>query len=300
MNTIKVYIDTDAISNYALIGTSDEVTLLMRKQGCEPVISDTILQEVLRYRDTSRRTLIGQFIVDLLQDRPILAPLAYQIRWSSIDFVEGQDTFRPYKTKEDDWVKDLLINSDRLTIDDISKLDSERGYEDCSWERMHTDGRKELQNLIARTGEMPSISDWLGLMNSDFVRDLIGGIVDPEAIPMIRGNEQRFIDWNPLLQCYLEQLLLSIYRHAIEPPNAASKKGPKWMDYSHGAFAGLVHAFVTDDRRFFRALEQHLQLCPKWKYLIYKHAQLKDILESGQDFENSDVQKKIEPLPSRS
>ncbi|MFH1974063.1 MAG: hypothetical protein ABIJ52_00705 [Pseudomonadota bacterium] len=250
----------------------------------------------MRYRDSSYRNLIGKFIVDLLQDSPILAPLAYQIRWSSIDFAEGQETFRPYETKESDWVKDLIIHSDRLTMDDISKLDHERGYENNSWEEMHTRGRVELQKLITNNGKVPSINDWLGLMYSDFVRELVGGIVAPEALPKIRGDEQRFINWNPLLQCYLEQFLLSIYRHAVEPPNAASKKGPGWMDYSHGAFVGLVHVFVTDDKRFFRALNQHIQLFPKWKYLIYNHNQIKEVLESGQDFENSDVQKPIQPL----
>ncbi|MFH1935742.1 MAG: hypothetical protein ABIN18_29760 [Pseudomonadota bacterium] len=299
MSTIKVYIDINAISNFAQLSTSDEVISLVHKQGCEPIISDTVVQELLRHRDSSFRNLIGKFIVDLLQDRPILAPLAYQIHCSSIDFAEGQKTFRPYETKKSDWVKDLLIDSDRLTMDDITKLDHERGYEADSWEKMHTKGRVELQKLITKTGQVPSINDWLDLMNSDFVRDLIGGIVASEALPKIRGDEQRFIDWNPLLQCFLEQLLLAIYRHTVEPPTAASKKGPGWVDYSHGAFAGLVHVFVTDDKRFFRALKQHIQLFPKWKYLIFKHTQIKEVLESGQDFENSDVEKRIQPLPSR-
>jgi len=184
-------------------------------------------------------------------------------------------------------------------MNDIDKLDYERGYEAVSWEKMHKEGRVVLQNIIKQTGQVPSINDWLDLMNSDFIRDLIGRIVDSEALPKIHGNEQRFIDWNPLLQCFLEQFLLAIYRHAVEPPSASSKKGPGWMDYSHGAFAGLVHVFVTDDKRFFRALKQHIQLFPKWKYLIFKHTQIKEVLESGQDFENSDVEKRIIPLLSR-
>ena len=122
MNTIKIYIDTDALSGFAMTETPAEIAAVMHEQGIEPVISDSTVQEVLCTGDTSRRTLIGQFIVELLQGGSILAPVPHQIRWSSIDFVERRGTFRPYRTGEEDWVKRLLANADRVTSEDIDAL----------------------------------------------------------------------------------------------------------------------------------------------------------------------------------
>lgn len=300
MNTIKVYLDTDAISNLAKKDASGEVLFLIRKQGIEPMISDLTVQEVLHYQDTSRRFLIGNFIVGLLQDGPILAPLPTQILWSSIDFAEGQGTFRPYRTKEEDWVKRLLLKRDSFSTEIIEELDERRQHEDKTWDGMHAEGRPVLQKIISQdSGVRPTIHDWLGLMDSNFIRSFIVGSVAPEALPKIRGNEARFLEWNPALCCFAEQLLLAIYRHAIEPPNVASKKGPKFPDYSHGAFAGLVDVFVTDDKRFSRALKQHVELFPKWKYFVCTHTELIRILDSGQGFGNAVVQKNILFLPSR-
>jgi hypothetical protein len=115
MNAIKTFIDADALSGLALIGASLDVASLIRKQGIELVTSDLMVQEVLRTGCSSRRILIAQLIVDLLQDRAILATLSQQIRWSSIDFAEGELAFRPYRTAKEDWVKRKLIKADSIT-----------------------------------------------------------------------------------------------------------------------------------------------------------------------------------------
>ncbi len=301
MNTIKVYLDTDAISKLAKNDASGEVPSLIRKQGIEPMISDLTVQEVLHYQNTSRRALIGKFIVDLIQDGPILAPISTQILWGSLDFAEGRGTFRPYRTKKEDWVKRLLLKRSRFSTKIIEELNERRQHEDNTWDCMHAEGRPVLQEMISQAGGVrPTIHDWLGLMDSNVIRSLIVGNVAPEALPKIRGNEARFLEWNPVLCCFAEQLLLAIYRHAIEPPKVASKKGPKFPDYSHGAFAGLVDVFVTDDKRFSRALKQHVELFPKWRYFVCTQTELIRVLDSGQGFGNAVVQKNILPLPSRS
>jgi hypothetical protein len=264
------------------------------------MISDLTVQEVLHYQDTSRRALIGKFIVDLIQDGPILAPISTQILWSSIDFAEGRGTFRPYRTKKEDWVKRLLLKRGRFSTKIIEELDERRQHEDNTWDCMHAEGRPVLQEMISQAGGVrPTINDWLGLMDGDFIRSLIVGNIAPEALPKIRGNEARFLEWNPVLRCFAEQLLLAIYRHAIEPPNVASKKGPKFPDYSHGAFTGLVDVFVTDDKHFFRALKQHQQLRPEWSYLIHNQTELKGILSSESGFKNKLVHKAVMALPPR-
>ena len=300
MNTIKVYLDTDAISKLAKNDASGEVPSLIRKQGIEPMISDLTVQEVLRYQDTSRRTLIGKFIVDLMQDGPILAPISTQILWSSIDFAEGRGTFQPYRTIKEDWVKRLLLKRGRFSTKIIEELDERRQHECNTWDCMHAEGRPVFQEMISQAGGVrPTIHEWLGQMDSDVIRSLIVGNVAPEALSKIRGNEARFLEWNPVLCCFAEQLLLAIYRHAIEPPKVASKKGPKFPDYFHGAFAGLVDVFVTDDKRFSMALKQHQQLRPEWSYLIHNQIELRGILSSESGFKNKLVHKVIMALPPR-
>lgn len=299
MDTIKIYIDTDALSRFAMTDTPREIAAVMHEQGIEPVISDSTVQEVLCARDTSRRTLIGQFIVELLQGGSILAPVPHQIRWSSIDFAEGRGIFRPYRTGEEDWVKRLLANADRVTSGDIDALYRKRKDDDSYWDSMHATGREVLQNLFSQTNEAPALHDWLNMMDSHLDWFPVVSMVAPEARPMIIGHERQFVEWNPLLRCYIEQFVLAIYRYTIEPPTAASKKGPKWMDYFHGAFAGLVDVFVTNDKRFIRALKQHQQLRPEWRYLIHNQTELKRILSSKSGFKNTLVHKAIMAFPPR-
>jgi hypothetical protein len=270
----------------------------MHNRVIKPVFSESAVQEILLTQNPARRNIICKFMVDLLQEGPILAPVAHQVRWSSVDFAEGRASFRPYRTKKEDWVKNLLLNSDNISQKDFDELFKKRGNEDRSWDGMHATGRGELKKLIPKNGKVTP-NEWLGLIESEFVSSLVVKIVATEAVKMVRGNERLFVEWNPMLRCYLEQFLLAIYRHAIEPPNAASKKGPKWMDYSHGAFVGLVDVFVTDDIRFFRALDQHLQLRPEWKCFIYTQTEFIRVLDSGKGFRNAFARKVIKPLPSR-
>ena len=300
MSTIKVYFDTDAISKLAKKDTADEVLSLICKRKIKPIISDLTVQEILHNQDLSHRFIIGNFIVRLIKDGPILAPLPTQTLWSSIDFAEGKDTFRPYRTKKEDWVKRLLLKQDRFSAEIIEELDENRQHEDKTWDDMHKKGRPVFQEMISQAGGVrPTIQDWLTLKDSDFIRSLIVENVAPETLPNIRGNEARFLEWNSVLCCFVEQLLLAIYRHAIESPNAASKKGPKFPDYSHGAFACLVDVFVTDDKRFSKALKQHMDLFPKWKYIVCTHNEFIRNLDSGQGFGNVVFKKKILPLPSK-
>ena len=300
MDTTKVYFDTDSISKLAKKDATGEVHSLICKQKIEPIVSDLTVQEVLHFQDISLRFLIGNYMVNLIKDGPILAPLPTQVLWSSIDFAEGKDSFQPYRTRKEAWVKDLLLNRDRFSAEIIKELDERRQHEDKSWDEMHEKGRPVFQEMISQAdGERPTIHDWLSLKDSDFIWSLITKNVAPEALLKIRGNEAKFLEWNPVLCCFVEQLLLAIYRHAIEPPNAASKKGPKFPDYSHGAFAGLVDVFVTDDKRFSRALIQHVGLFPNWKYFVCTHSELMQILGSDQGFENLAVKKNIQYLPSR-
>lgn len=300
MNTIKVYFDTDSISKLAKNDAAGEVHSLICKQKIEPIVSDLTVQEVLHFQDISLRFLIGNFIVNLIKDGPILAAMPTQVLWSSIDFSEGKDSFQPYRTREDAWVKDLLIKRDRFSAELIKELDERRQHEDKTWDKMHEQGRPVFQEMISKAGgEVPTIHDWLNLKNSCFIWSIIANNVDREALPKITGNEAKFLKWNPVLCCFAEQLLLAIYRHAIEPPNASSNKGPKFPDYSHGAFVGLVDVFVTDDKRFSRALNQHVERFPNWNYFVCTHSELIQILESEQGFKNMAVKKNIQYLPSR-
>lgn len=300
METIKIYIDTDALSGLAaMTDTPREMAAVMHEQGMEPVISDSTVQEVLCTTDTARRKLIGQFIVELLQGGSILAPVPHQIRWSSIDFAEGGSTFQPYSTEEEDWVRSLLAKADRVTSEDIDALLIKRKNDNSYWDSMHAAGREELQKFFSQTNEAPTIHDWLSMMDCHLNWFPVANMVAPETRPMIIGHERQFVEWNPLLRCYIEQFVLAIYRYTIEPPTTASKKGPKWMDYFHGAFAGLVDVFVTNDRRFNSALAQHQQLCPGWRYLIHNHVELKQILSSKSGFKNALVHKTIMALPPR-
>lgn len=299
MDTIKVYIDTDALSRFALMDSSREVGSLMREQGIQLVISDTTVSEILCTWDISRRTRICQFIVELLQDGPILAPVPHQIRWNSIDFAEGHGIFRPYRTGKEDWGKYKLANPDRLSVEDIDALIKKRKNDDSVWDSTHTTGRKTLQDLFSPTKKAPTICEWISMRDSLLDLFPIKNMVAPEARPMIIGHERQFVEWNPVLRCYIEQFLLAIYRHTIEPPNAASKKGPKWMDYFHGAFAGLIDVFVTNDKRFLRALKQHQQLYPEWRYLIHDQIEFKRILNSKSGFKNTIIHKAIMAIPPR-
>ena len=300
MSTIKAYFDTDAISKLAKKDSTGEVPSLLCKRKIEPIISDLTVQEVLHNQDLSQRLLIGNFIVCLIKDGPILAPLPAQTLWSSIDFAEGKGAFRPYRTKKEAWVKRLLLKRDRFSVEIIEELDAKRQYENKTWDNMHEKGRQVFQKIISQAGGVrPTINDWLTLKDSDFLKSLIIENVAPETLPNIRGNEARFLEWNLVLCCFVEQFLLAIYRHALEPPNAASKNGPKFPDYSHGAFAGLVDVFVTDDKRFSKALKQHMEIFPKWKYFVCTHNEFVQNLESGQGFGNMVVKKNIQSLPPR-
>jgi hypothetical protein len=299
MDTIKIYIDTDALSKLAFMDSPREVASLMREQGIQLVISDSTVQEILCTRDISRRTLICQFIVELLQDGPILAPVPQQIRWSSIDFAEGLSIFQPYRTGKENWVKCLLANPGRVSEEDIDALDKKRKNDDSVWNSMHDTGRKALQAFFSPTNKDPTICEWLSMMDGHLDWFPIKNMVAPEVCPMIIGCERKFVEWNPLLRCYIEQFLLAIYRYGIEPPNAASKKGPKWMDYFHGAFAGLVDVFVTNDKRFLAALKQHQQLRPEWRCLIHDQSELKRVLDSKNGFKNTLVHKAIMATPPR-
>ncbi len=292
------------LSIFALKDSPGEVASLMSEQGIQLVISASTVQEILCTPDISRRTLICQFIIELLQDEPILAPVPVQIRWSSIDFAEGLD-FRLYRTGEN-WGKWQLANADRVNVTDIGELDKKRKNGDSAWNSMQATGREKIQEEISAKHDPKTAIDigpsdkWLNIIMGCLVDWFpIKNIVAPEALPMIIGHERQFAEWNPLLRCYIEQFVLAIHRHAIEPPNAASQKGPKWMDYSHGAFAGLVDVFVTNDKRFLRALKQHQQLRPEWNYLILDQSELERILHSKSGFEDTLVHKTIMAFPPR-
>src|SRR5206468_996621 len=103
----------------------------------------------------------------------------------------------------------------------------------------------------------------------------------------LQKDVAKYIEWNPICRCFLEQLLLAIRRHGILHPMASSYKGPKWADYYIGAFIGIADRLVTDDVRLRRALEEHRQLRERAPWLLNSLEEFHNEVRCGVLFSHS-------------
>jgi len=258
MNIARAYLDTDAVSELARHPRAPDIRDACRQFRVEVIISETLVTEVLLTEDPSRRRQITATVLRLLASRCILSSWVDQVRHSSIDFVAGSPRFVPCKSEAEAHLRQLLINPDSLDSKTLEEMNLAWQAADNKWDEMHARARPAFQEQLLNINEqVPMVQEWLTLKSGGFAEEVVREILPDFSRRHFSTPILTFMQWNPLLRAFMEQFLLAVRRHALEPWNAASKKGPKWPDYSHGAFAALVDVFVSNDARFRNALSQH-------------------------------------------
>jgi len=269
MAALRTYFDTDAAS---VLAESEDRRLVIdsvRRRQIEPIVSDSLIEEVLLTSNTGLRRTIAATVLCLLGSRHVLAPVSRQVRWSCANFAAGDTRFVPFQSEDEDRARRFLIRPSELTVDLISLAHEKRSREAQRWDDMHARGRAIFQERVAREGgKLPTPTEYLRNVESEFSKDVVRNLVPESLANRLAGREVEIIRWNPILCAYLELMVLAIHRHAVEPPNVASKKGPKWPDYFHGAYCCAADIFVTNDSRFRRALEQHSELGTAGHYAV--------------------------------
>lgn len=220
--------------------------------------------------NSAMRLQLAQGIMSLAESGAIvLAHMNHQIDWGFEEFLAGAKEFTPFELYNREAVRGLLEKASSLPAAFLEMIARKREAERASWDSMHQGGRSRLQMVLASGVPVPNAHDWVVMIgSSEFAADLLIDVLSPRHCEALQGREQEYIKWNPICRCYIEQLLLAIRRHGIEPPNASSKKGPKWADHFHAAFVGVVDFLVTDDQRLRRVLRQHQELRPDGRWMV--------------------------------
>ena len=278
---MKCYLDTDALSK--LIQRLPGASLELLPRNVIIVTSDLAIEELIVTSDSTRRVQLAQGMLSLIENGAIvLSHMNHQIDWAVEDFLAGSTVFTPYEIYNRKGVCTLLRNSSSLPPSLWDRIAGKREAENLGWDEMHKQGRPGLQRVLASGADLPSAGDWVSMIGgSSFASDLLRDVVSSGHAEALKGREQSYVQWNPICRCYIEQFLLAIRRYGIEPPNVSSKKGPKWADYFHGAFVGVVDSFVTNDKRFRRALSQHREVRGGSRWEIFELSDFLGRVQSG-------------------
>lgn len=265
---MKSYFDTDALSK--LIQGCGESGMAQLPDGMTAVTSDLAIEELIVTSDRAMRLQLAHGVLSLVESGAIvLAHMNHQIDWGVEAFLSNAKEFTPFELYNRDGVLSLLRTAGSLSPGFRGMIARKREEEKVSWDSMHQRERPRLQKVLASGVPVPTAYEWVHYIgSSEFASDLLRYVLSPRERDAVQGREQEYIRWNPIGRCYIEQFLLAIRRHGIEPPGASSRKGPKWTDYFHGAFVGVVDSFVTDDRRLRRALHDHRDVRPDAGWML--------------------------------
>ncbi|MFO1077121.1 MAG: hypothetical protein U1E73_05280 [Planctomycetota bacterium] len=253
-----VYLDTDALSH--LEGSlRDPVAIAahVATQGARIIASVHLLEEVLVTKDANtRHRLAGALLALIEQGGEVLAPLQEQFTGGWPAFLRGERMFQPLPAFTRADVLAMLRDARNLPDSVLRDLRDKRDRGVAKWDAMHAEGRPKLQLALASGESLPSAAEWVSrAFETDFARACV---VDAVRAPKReRKRAAEYVKWNPIFRAWLEVLMLEIRRHGIMHEVASSKRGPKWPDVNHSAFAPLVDWFVTDDRRFRASLDEH-------------------------------------------
>jgi hypothetical protein len=278
---VKYYLDTDALSK--LIQGFSETGSAQLPAGVKLVTSDLAIEELIVTSDSVRRLQLAQGIMSLHESGAfVLAHMNHQIDWGIEEFLADAKDFTPFELYNREGVLGLLRRASSLPPALREVIAGKREAEKANWSSMHQRERPRLQKVLESGASVPNAHDWVAMIgSSEFASDLLLDILSSCQREALQGREQEYIKWNPICRCYIEQFLLAIRRHGIEPPNASSKKGPKWADYFHGAFVGVADFFVTDDKRLRRALCEHREVRPDARWMVIGLSEFLRTIESG-------------------
>lgn len=280
-----IYFDTDAVS--VLANTSDSLDFpeRMHQASLEPILSCGLIEETLLTRDRAQRQRIAELILRLLDDRQILDGVGAQVKRGVPIFLAGGSSYSPFPLREEDEKVMLRLLNAPEALPEVARSETLEDHHksDGIWDAIHTRGRETLQaGLPAFCHPIQTPEGWLALCErTDYLHDLIIEGAPPDLATSLRGRIQEFVQWNPVLRAYREQQILAIHRHAIDHPTAASKYGPKFHDYKHGAYAAITDIFVTNDKRFASALRQHSELGSVGQYEVKSLKQFMTDLHKG-------------------
>jgi hypothetical protein len=253
-----VYLDTDALSHLEeRLRDPVAVAAHVGSKGARIIASVHLLEEVLVTGDPEQRhRLAAAFLALIEQGGHVLAPLQEQLTRGWPAFLHGDSVFQPFPAFTRDDVLEMLRNARNLPDSVLHELRDKRDRDVEKWDAMHAEGRPKLQLALAAGESLPSAAAWVSrAFETDFARACVVDAV--RAAKRERKRAAEYVQWNPIFRAWLEVLMLEIRRHGILHEVASSKRGPKWPDVNHSAFAPLVKWFVTDDCRLRASLDEH-------------------------------------------
>lgn len=259
---MKCYLDTDVISKLSDRSDLSEFASLGASQGLQVVTSDLVPEELLATADPSQRARLAAAFLEVTQDGAfMLAHMNHQIQWGIAEFLAGKPTFAPYELYGRQAVIATLRDAANAPPQLLAAIKGKHRALAAHWDAMHASERPRLQQILQSGVPEPSLHEWIEIaLSSEFASDLLTEVLGSTRKAAVSGKGSAYIDWNPICRCYVDQFALAIHRHGIQAALHSSKKGPKWHDYFHGAFVGVVDCFVTDDRRLRNALMEHLAI----------------------------------------
>ena len=254
-----VVVDTNIVNKISGMPNFNELSAHFRKHFIQVTTSETVVKEILLTANPAVRTDLSNTLLCLLGECPLLASLPYQVKWGVQSFLGGKTTFNPFRAVRSDDIKKQLQKAKLLKHNQLEAIRQETADAVKGWDKMHDNGRPNMQAVLEKSGEVPDAGDWMNyIRDSEFIKEIVLGTVSkPSELKELKQRVSEYVEWNPICRCFLEQLMLAIRRHGLEQQTSSSKKGPKWADYYISAFVGIADCFVTEDIRLLRALEQH-------------------------------------------
>ena len=257
-----VVVDTDVVSKLARMTDFKEIGAILRHHVIHVTTSETVAKEVLAITDPEVRAVIARTLLDLLGECSLLASLPYQLKWGVQPFLDGKTAFKPFAASRPDDLKAQLRRVKFLENTQLETIRRDNAEATERWDKMHAGGRPSLQAVLGNEASVPNAGDWMmSVRDSEFTHEIVlGTISDSLERARLLPRVAQYIEWNPICNCFLEQLMLAIRRHGLEHPTAISRKGPKFADYYISAFLSIADLFVTDDTKLRRALKQYRSL----------------------------------------
>lgn len=255
---VDAYFDTDVLSHLeARLRDPLAVAACVRGRGARVIASVHLLEEVFAPTDPDLRQRLASALLALFeQGGQVLATIHEQITLGWREFLGGQREFKPFPAFTRRQVVELLRDARTAPEDVLHDLRVKRDRDVEKWDAMQAEGRPALQGCLEAGEPVPTASEWVKrALETEFSGACVVDAV--RATRRERKHAAGYVRWNPIFRAWLEVLMLEIRRHGIMHEAASSKKGPKWPDVSHAAFAPLVDWFVTDDRRLRVSLDEH-------------------------------------------
>lgn len=239
-----------------------------RRRGGELVLSVSGALELLETGNHQRRESLCRLARRMLGQRRVVAGHYDQIRMGARLFQADPD-YAPQLCPAGGAIDAGLCSPTTFPREHVDVWKSHKATSKRDWQTMHLEGREELQQLKADGLEADAEAAWNAsgiwvaeLLYSELPLSMVRNAVEGTGLEAQPDEAvAAFINKHPVCRCWVEQFLLATHRAGTLHEKAFSlKKDPDFIDYSHGAFVGVVDVFVTEDGRFRKALEVHRAL----------------------------------------